>query len=174
MMEAMTDSMSQQPGPDPFDPQDVDWLPVSAALVTVRRILVTVWWLIPLAVALLVGALVASPWGWTGFGSVVVVWVWMMWLIPRQVRAWGYAQRADDLLIRRGLLRRTLVVVPYGRMQMVDVASGPLARRFGVATIQLHTASAGTDAQIPGLDATQAAVLRDRLAARGEARMAGL
>jgi hypothetical protein len=61
----------------------------------------------------------------------------------RTVAAWGYTEREDDLLIRSGVLMRRLVVVPYGRMQFVDVGSGPLARSFGVATVQLHTASAG-------------------------------
>ena len=62
----------------------------------------------------------------------------------------GYAERADDLLVTSGVLNRQLVVVPYGRMQFVDVTAGPLDRRFGLATVQLHTASPATDAQIPG------------------------
>jgi len=54
------------------------------------------------------------------------------------------------------------------------VNAGPLDRRFGLASVQLHTASASTDARIPGLDPEEAARLRDRLASRGEARAAGL
>jgi membrane protein YdbS with pleckstrin-like domain len=64
--------------------------------------------------------------------------------------------------------------VPYGRMQFVDVTAGPLDRRFGLASVQLHTASAATDARIPGLVPDEAARLRDRLASQGEARAAGL
>ena len=69
---------------------------------------------------------------------------------------------------------RSMVVVPYGRMQYVDVKAGPLARAFGVASVQLHTASIGTDAAIDGLPPVEATRLRDQLAARGEARLAGL
>jgi membrane protein YdbS with pleckstrin-like domain len=94
--------------------------------------------------------------------------------VRRNVAAWGYAERDDDLLIRHGVLYRQLVVVPYGRMQFVDVNAGPLDRRFSLASVQLHTASASTDARIPGLDPEEAARLRDRLASRGEARAAGL
>ena len=94
--------------------------------------------------------------------------------IPRQVRAIGYAERDDDLLIRHGIMFRTLVVVPYGRMQYVDVQAGPLARKLGIAQVQLHTASASTDATIDGLEPAEAERLRDRLASRGEARLAGL
>ncbi len=39
--------------------------------------------------------------------------------------AWGYAEREDDLLVRRGVLVRRVSVVPYGRMQYVDVTARP-------------------------------------------------
>ncbi|HUY61272.1 MAG TPA: PH domain-containing protein, partial [Candidatus Dormibacteraeota bacterium] len=69
---------------------------------------------------------------------------------------------------------RRLSVVPYGRMQFVDVSAGPVERYFGLATVRLHTAAAATDARIPGLEAADARRLRDRLAELGEARSAGL
>lgn len=80
----------------------------------------------------------------------------------------------DDLLVRRGVLVRQLSVVPYGRMQFVDVKSGLAERAFGLATARLHTAAAASDARVPGLEADEAARLRDRLAALGEAKAAGL
>jgi uncharacterized protein len=95
-------------------------------------------------------------------------------LLQRRVGAWGYLEREDDLLVRRGLMVRRLSVVPYGRMQFVDVTAGPIERSFGLATVRLHTAAAATDARIPGLEAAEAARLRDQLAALGEANAAGL
>jgi hypothetical protein len=59
-------------------------------------------------------------------------------------------------------------------MQLVDVRRGPLERYLGLATVQLHTAAATTDATIPGLPPEEAARLRDQLAALGEQRSAGL
>lgn len=94
--------------------------------------------------------------------------------LPRSLRSWGYAERADDLLVRHGLLYRRLSIVPYGRMQFIDVTAGPVERLLGLATVQLHTAAAATDAKIPGLPPAEAARLRDRLAALGEARAEGL
>jgi membrane protein YdbS with pleckstrin-like domain len=104
--------------------------------------------------------------------AVVAVLGWR--LVGRSYLSWGYAERDDDLLVRHGWMFRRLVVVPYGRMQFVDVTAGPLQRRFGLATLQLHTAAAATDATIPGLPPAEAARLRDTLAALGEARSAGL
>ncbi|HEX7525245.1 MAG TPA: PH domain-containing protein [Gaiellaceae bacterium] len=95
-------------------------------------------------------------------------------LLQRRVGAWGYLEREDDLIVRRGLMVHRLSVVPYGRMQFVDVTAGPIERSFGLATVRLHTAAAATDARIPGLESAEAARLRDQLAALGEANAAGL
>ncbi|MDQ1687726.1 MAG: uncharacterized protein QOK42_701 [Frankiaceae bacterium] len=98
------------------------------------------------------------------------VWLWQQ----RRWSAWGWAEREDDLLVRRGVLVRRVSVVPYGRMQFVDVIAGPLDRRIGVAAVHLHTASAAADVHVPGIEREAAERLRDRLAALGEARAAGL
>ncbi len=94
--------------------------------------------------------------------------------VQRRVRAWAYAERDDDLLVRRGVMFTRLSVVPYGRMQFIDVTAGPIERSVGLATVRLHTAAAASDARIPGLARDEAARLRDRLAELGEAQAAGL
>jgi membrane protein YdbS with pleckstrin-like domain len=106
--------------------------------------------------------------------AVLAVTAWEWWLIGRQVAAIGYAERGDDLVVTQGIMFKQLVLVPYGRMQLVDLKAGPVDRRYGMATLQLHTAAATTDAVIPGLPVAEAERLRDRLAALGEARSAGL
>jgi membrane protein YdbS with pleckstrin-like domain len=59
-------------------------------------------------------------------------------------------------------------------MQFIDVTAGPVERSLGLATLRMHTAAAASDARIPGLERDEAARLRDRLAALGEAKAAGL
>ena len=98
----------------------------------------------------------------------------VLWFVRNRVRAWTYTEREDDLIVARGVLVRRLSVVPYGRMQFVDVTAGPVERVFRLATVKLHTAAAASDARIPGLEREEAARLRDRLAALGEAKAAGL
>jgi len=159
---------------EPFAPAGVVWTPVSPRLTRVRRLL-TALWLGPLTlVPVVVALLTSSPVAWAFVAALLALDVWLWLLIPRQVRAMGYAERDDDLLIRRGVMFRSLVVVPYGRMQYVDVTAGPVARASGIAEVQLHTASPATSASISGLPPEEAARLRDRLASRGEARLAGL
>lgn len=119
-------------------------------------------------------AVTGSPvWAAVAVAAVLSGALWWV-LIGRRWRAWGYAERERDLLIRRGALVRHLTIVPYGRMQFVDVKQGPLARALGVSTLQLHTAAAATDARIPFLADAEALRLRDRLTALGEAHAAGL
>ena len=92
----------------------------------------------------------------------------------RRVRAWAYCEREDDLMVRRGVMFTRLSVIPYGRMQFIDVVAGPVERAFGLATVRMHTAAAASDARIPGLPQDEAARLRDHLALLGEAKAAGL
>lgn len=154
-------------------PDDVTWSSVSPQLALARR-LVTCGVLVLVALALLVAGALTEPLLAASAVLPLAAAGWAWWVIGRQVRAIGYAERADDLLVRRGVMFRSLVVVPYGRMQFVDVEAGPLDRALGIARVQLHTASPGSDASVPGLVPQQAATLRDRLASRGEARLAGL
>jgi len=166
--------MTQVAGTDPFAPDDVVWRSVSARLALARRLVAGVCCAVLALACVLLGVLVGPSWVAAGALVAAGVLAWAWWLTGRQVRALGYAEREDDLLVRRGVAFRSVVVVPYGRMQFVDVEAGPLARRLGFASVQLHTASPGTDASIPGLVPDEAARLRDRLASRGEARLAGL
>jgi hypothetical protein len=105
-------------------------------------------------------------------GAVLIVLFWIS--IGRNLRSWGYVERADDLLVTHGALFKKLTVVPYGRMQLVDVEAGPIERSFGLVSVKLHTAAATTDAKVCGLTPDTASGLRDRLTQLGEAHASGL
>jgi membrane protein YdbS with pleckstrin-like domain len=159
---------------EPFDPPGASWVGVDPAL---RRV-----WLMKLAAActafgaagLVVGLLTTWSVGLPLIGLALIAYGFGGGIVERQVHAWGYDVGDDALTIRHGVLYRELVVVPYARIQYVDVQAGPLERRFGIASVQLHTASSATDARIPGLAADTAAALRDELARLGETRSVGL
>jgi uncharacterized protein len=161
---------------DLFAPPGNAWQPVSPQLGRMRRIVlaavvglvVVAWAVVALLVDLPLWLTVTPPvvlLGLAGLG-------WM--LIGRNARSWGYAERDEDLYITHGAMFRELIAVPYGRMQFVDITSGPVEQLFGIATVHLHTASPKTSARIPGLPKGEAARLRDRLTALGEAQAAGL
>lgn len=149
---------------------------MSPKLITARRITLGLGTLLEIAVLIALWLIPGVPNWVAALATAVVVigFIWAWWLIGRRVRSYGYAERETDLLVVSGILVRRLVIVPYGRMQMVDLTAGPIDRWLGIATVQLHTAAATTDAAIPGLPPDEAAALRDRLAARGEERSAGM
>lgn len=158
-------------------PETVDWRPVSPRLIWVEELQLLAG-LVPVVLACLIGLLFARGAfavvvALVGAAFVVSAAVRALW-IPRVVRSWGYAERERDLLVRHGRMIRRLSIVPYARMQFVDVTAGPLERAFGLATVQLHTAAAATDARVPGLHPGEASRLRDRLTALGEDRAEGL
>jgi len=138
----------------------------------ITELLVTGFVLLALALAL------AAAGGPVAVGITAVVVVALVALVcafvRNRYRAWGYVERDEDLLVRRGVMVQRLSVVPYGRMQFVEVTAGVVERLFGLSTVKLHTAAAHSDARIPGLGPDEAARLRDRLAALGEAKAAGL
>jgi membrane protein YdbS with pleckstrin-like domain len=96
------------------------------------------------------------------------------WFVRRRYRAWRYQERHEDLIVGRGVMVRRLSVVPYGRMQFVEVTAGPIERLFNLSTVKLHTAAAASDARIPGLESSESARLRDRLTQLGESQAAGM
>jgi membrane protein YdbS with pleckstrin-like domain len=96
------------------------------------------------------------------------------WFVRNRFRAWRYQERHEDLLVGRGVMVRRLSVVPYGRMQFIEVTAGPVERIFKLSTVKLHTAAAASDARIPGLEPEESARLRDRLTELGESQAAGM
>lgn len=157
---------------DPLAPSGVNFLHVSPALAKVRLIVAAGFTLVPALVFGVLGA-VSNRWFFIPAGVALAVFIWLLWLIPRQVRAIMFATSENDFLVRRGIMFRSLDVVPYGRIQYVDVKEGPIARNLGIATVQLYTASAQTDASLHGLPAAEAAKLRDLLVNSGSTNLSG-
>ncbi len=158
-----------------FRPGGGIWQSLSPKLIVARRLILALFAAVVLIAAIVVAVTPAPRWipaliAVAAVAILVIGWPW----VGRRVRSWGYAERDDDLVVGSGIWFRRLVVVPYGRLQFVDVTAGPLDRAFGLTSVQLHTAAATSDAAIPGLAPEVAAQLRDRLAAKGEQRSAGL
>ena len=149
---------------------ELNWHGPSPRLLRARRIEVTLV-TVPLALIGFFAGFAAS----LATGLIVVVAGFLAErFLARRVTAWGYAERDDDLMVRRGVLVRRQSVIPYGRMQFIHVTAGPVERSLSLATVRMHTAAAASDARIPGLERPEAARLRDQLAALGEAQAAGL
>lgn len=100
-------------------------------------------------------------------GPVLLIALALIIRIPsRRYRARGYQISADRLRVVRGLLFRSDTVVPFGRVQHIDVDQGPLDRFFGIATLTLHTAgNHNASVALPGLGAPLARAMREDIRA---------
>ena len=156
-----------------FAPPATQFRAVSPKLGSARLLVAAFWLGIPALVGILVSVLVTA-WVWIPTGVTVALLLWLLWLIPRQVRALMWAVTDTDFLIRRGIMFRKMVVVPFGRIQYADVEVGPLLRRFGLATVTVNTAAPSSGASLPGLPAAQASELRALLVANGRDELSGL
>lgn len=141
--------------------------PVHTDYVTVLRISAAIT-----ATIVLIGACIAEiaiP-GWTGVALVpwllfAIITVWRM-----PLRRWsyrGYTVTSDRLRVAQGFLFRRDSVVPFSRVQHIDLTQGPLERMFGLATLIVHTA--GThNASVPlaGLKRDLAETMREDIRAQ--------
>ena len=101
-------------------------------------------------------------------GPVWLVVAWLVLVLPwRRYQACGYRMGADRLQIVRGLLFRKDTIVPFGRVQHIDVAKGPVERFFGLATLTLHTAGThNASVSLPGLAEANALAIRETIRAK--------
>jgi hypothetical protein len=155
--------------------EEQPWLRPSPGLWRMRRAeVVTVSVVLAAFFGLLFLAAVSPLAGLVSAVVVAALGAVLSWFLRRRFRAWRYQERHEDLIVARGVMVQRLSVVPYGRMQFVEVTAGPVERIFGLSTVKLHTAAAASDARIPGLEREEAARLRDRLTELGESMAAGM
>ena len=133
---------------------------------TVLRIIAALASLPPLAVAIGVEASGNLPFGVIVI-PIVLICAWFVLGMPlRRYMAKGYAMGADRLRVVRGVLFRKDTVVPFGRVQHIDVEQGPLERHFGLATLVLHTAgNHNASVSLPGLSHEDAVAMRETIRA---------
>lgn len=156
-----------------LDLPTVTWQRVSPKYVTVELVSSIIGGLIACAVSIPF-ILAEAWWGYLVLAAAVVFALLLVILAPRRARAIGYQLRDDDLLFRRGIMFQRFVAVPYGRMQLIDINRGPLARMLGLADLKFVTAAAATGVTLPGLASDDADELRDRLVSLAESRRSGL
>lgn len=123
------------------------------------------------ALVLLIGATVGEvliP-GWTGIFWIPVLAfaAWLLIRMPmRRYAARGYSLVEGRLRVVRGVLFHSDTVVPFGRVQHIDVDQGPLERAFGLATLTVHTAGThNASVSLPGLTHADAMAMREDIRA---------
>ncbi|MEQ1510294.1 MAG: PH domain-containing protein [Sphingopyxis sp.] len=107
------------------------------------------------------------PWGFLSVFAVLAVLIWVVGVPGRKYQRLGYAMGADALRVVRGMMFHTDTVVPFVRVQHIDVGAGPIERMAGVAHLVVHTAGAHNSiVTLPGLNREAAMAMRDTIRAQ--------
>ncbi len=138
--------------------------PLDGAYVTTTRI-ASALGLLPF----LIGAGVLESAQLLPIGSFIVpvlfLYTFMAFVVPaRKYRHWGYDMGSDRLRIVRGYMFYRDTIVPFGRIQHIDVEQGPIDRRYGLATLTVHTAgNHNSTVALPGLLHADALTMREAI-----------
>ena len=157
---------------DPFAPDALNASeglgPVDPAYGHVLRI-TTALNMLPLAIGATVFDLLVMPriGGPTGLVS-VAAWLFAAIAIvtfpARRVSRWGYRIGEGQLRVARGWLFRTDTIVPFVRVQHIDVGQGPIERWFGLSHLIVHTSGThNSTVTLPGLRSDLAAAMRETI-----------
>jgi len=73
----------------------------------------------------------------------------------------GVAAREKDILFRKGLIWRQSSVLPFNRVQHIEIHRNPIERKLGLSSLRIFTAGgSGVDLQISGLEQERAEKLK--------------
>lgn len=179
---APSQPVSSQPVPSQPVPEP-QWVPAASRYLTVRFVHTISALALPILAGVALycaGAFFGGPevLRIIGLAVIAVFGLWGLWWIlttPRRTRALGYALESNHLMARRGIVFRSMSSMPYGRIQYVDVDSGPLERMCGVARLTVRTAGTTTGTMVLfGIPLNAAEELRADLVRRADERMAAL
>lgn len=141
--------------------------PVEPSYRNALRARAAAFWVPLFIVALVVNATVLVSTPFSGILPVVIGLIGLSGITVAPDRVYkrlGYA--LDDRLLRtvRGWLFHTDTVVPFVRVQHIDVTRGPFDKMFGTATLVVHTAGTHNSVvMLPGLSPERAAEIRDAI-----------
>ncbi len=127
------------------------------------------------AVVIVVGVTIAaalfvpSPLRWAliaATAALCTAWAVVVPIWRYRVHRWEAS--ATAVHTQRGWWAQERRIAPMSRVQTVDLAQGPLARLFGLATVTVTTASAAGPLRIEGLDRPVALALVDELTRKAD------
>ncbi|WP_236417609.1 PH domain-containing protein [Paenibacillus sp. JJ-223] len=97
--------------------------------------------------------------GWLGTGVFMISLIWYTWILPGlRYRHFSFRVADDEVEIHSGWLWHTDTIVPMTRVQQVELESGPLLRKYGLAKVSIVTAAATL--HIAGLERAEAEQLK--------------
>lgn len=81
-------------------------------------------------------------WGYLLIPLIIVLAIlgFLAYWISKYYGSISYTLKEDEVMVERGVWWKMKHVVPYARVMSVDIIQGPISRRFGIGSVQVHTA----------------------------------
>ncbi len=132
-----------------------------------RFVLTTLLWIVPVTGFVIVASAFPEAWMlWAGLPLVILITVSFV-AVPIGYRRRAYALRTRDITYKKGWLYKSMITLPFNRIQHTEVSQGPVERKFRLATLKIFTAGgSSSDLAIPGLDQETAQELREFIAGK--------
>ena len=91
------------------------------------------------------------------------------WIRPLSWQRTGYRLEGDAILLRRGVVWRSLVIVPLARLQSLELYQGPVDALLALAKARFHTVSGPVHPRLAAIDAPTGVLLFEAVSARAVA-----
>lgn len=132
---------------------------------TYRYVLALFWTALPVVGASLFAMFTEDPLAYLAPAGALLLAAFTFLAVAKGFPRRAYALRERDLTYRKGWIFTSMTTVPFNRIQHTEVSQGPLERKFSLCTLNIYTAGGSTsDLSVPGLEADEAARLRDYVA----------
>lgn len=147
------------------EPAQPRLLAVEPAYKNVLRARYLLQWVLLTVIAVVIDQTLLADTSFYGLATTLVPLVGITSLVvaPQRIyRRLGYQLGERLLRVVRGWMFHTDTIVPFVRVQHIDVTQGPVEKLFGVATLVVHTAGTHNSiVTVPGLAPDRAAEIRD-------------
>lgn len=145
---------------------DVKYSPIHIKYRTVSIISTSIFVLIILTIAFIINIMSHDTWFYDQIRHILAAWMVLYSLLL--ISAYkgyahrGYALRERDIIYKKGWLWQSTTVVPFNRIQHIEIDQGPIERMFSLSKLKIYTAGgASSDLTIPGLLPESANKLKD-------------
>jgi len=99
---------------------------------------------------------------WITGGIVLLSFIVFTWIYPNyEYRSFSFEVFEEEIEIQSGIIFRSNILIPMVRVQHVEVGSGPIMRKYKLASITVVTAA--TKHEIKGIHQEEAEALKLRI-----------
>jgi hypothetical protein len=143
--------------------EDLNFESISKSAMYVDFIVIGIIFLIVLLASSMTILLVeeVKPYAILILGGILLLMAAVFYIEWKSFKYRGFALRELDLLFKSGWIWKSTTIVPFNRVQHIEIHQGPIDKLFELSTLNIFTAGgSSSDLEIDGLTPQQAANIK--------------